>query len=53
LASKVPAVKATLSVAFAPVIEVIVGAPGKAAGCTRTLGEVATLLPAALVATTE
>jgi hypothetical protein len=32
---------------------VIVGAPGKAAGITEILGEVATLEPAALFATTE
>ena len=52
-ASAEPAVKAIRKFLSPAVIPVIVGAPGSAAGCTRTLGEEAMLLPATLVATTE
>lgn len=47
-----PAVNATERYAFPAVMLFIVGAPGAAAGITEILGEVSTLEPAALVATT-
>ena len=51
--SAVPAVNATERYALPAVILEIVGAPGKAAGITKILGDVGALEPARFVATTE
>ena len=48
-----PAVNASERYASPAVTLVIVGAPGRAAGWTRTLGELGILFPATFVVTTE